>query len=72
MNTPNMYTNVKTALDRMQAMAMDEQGQSVVETVGMIAVMLILLGSIGLFFQVGGLEVGAAIVDKLVEFIRSI
>jgi hypothetical protein len=34
--------------------------------------MLILLGSIGLFFQVGGLEVGAAIVDKLVEFIRSI
>jgi hypothetical protein len=67
-----MYTNVKTALDRMQAVAMDEQGQSVVETVGMIAVMLILLGSIGLFFRVGGLEVGAAIVDKLVEFIRSI
>jgi hypothetical protein len=72
MNTPNVYTNVKTALDRMQALAMDEQGMEVVEKVGMIAIMLILLASIGGFFEVGGIPIGAAVVDKLIEFIRSI
>jgi hypothetical protein len=72
MNTLELYTPVQSAMDRLRIAAQDEQGMEVVEKVGMIAIMLILLGAIGLAFRPGGLAIGAVIVEKLVEFIRSI
>jgi hypothetical protein len=72
MNTLELYTPVQSAMDRLRIAVQDEQGMEVVEKVGMIAVMLILLGTIGAAFRPGGLAIGAFVVEKLIEFIRGI
>lgn len=50
----------------------DEAGLSSVEWVALIAIIVTLLGAIGVVFKNNGHEIGDAAVDKLTEFIRKI
>jgi hypothetical protein len=67
-----MQAFVQTAMDRMQAVVMDEQGMEVVEKVGMIAIMMVLLGAIGAAFHSGGGQVGEVALDAMISFIRNL
>ncbi|MDW8213059.1 MAG: hypothetical protein RMJ55_05860 [Roseiflexaceae bacterium] len=67
---------MQTGLYRLRAAieerAEDEAGLSSVEWVALIAIVVTLLGAIGVAFKDNGHKIGEVAVDKLAEFIRNI